>query len=164
MAVSTTHGGKPSSASSSLSTQYTAVKRAVEEVEALKQMAPLSPLSPLPIVEDSHNSQDSQEIVSETVQWWASRAHNFPLFAQLARRVLTVPRLQVQSKRLFSSAGLIVMKTCNSLKLLVSLRITWPAGLPRFSSMDRSCDPPVFCFFLDTSLASYGSVRTDEPP
>ena len=62
----------------------------------------------------------------------ASRAHNFPMLASLARRVLVVPTSQAQSKRLFSITGLIVKKrhstlSADNMGLLVSLRNSWAA-------------------------------------
>ena len=92
-------------------------------VEAFKQM------QPLPMVDDGHNGK---EIVLDPIQWWASRAHDFPLLAQPAQHVLTIPASQAQSERLFTSAGLIMTKkrlslSADNVELLVSLRNSWAA-------------------------------------
>ena len=77
----------------------------------------------------------------------ASRAHNFPMLASLARRVLVVPTSQAQSERLFSTTGLIVKKRHSSLSadnmgLLVSLRNSW-AAVDAIMKSKGATQPPV---------------------
>jgi len=92
------------------------VECAEKGVEAFKQM------QPLPMVDDGHNGK---EIVLDPIQWWASRAHDFPLLAQPAQHVLTIPASQAQSERLFTSAGLMVTKSATQ-----CARIMWSCLSP----------------------------------
>lgn len=56
----------------------------------------------------------SHEIYLDMLIWRETEVHEFSMLVLLGRRVLAIPRSQVQSERLFSSAGIITTKNKNS--------------------------------------------------
>lgn len=72
------------------------------------------------------------EVYNNPLDMWREKAAEFPYLARIARRVLAIPATQAQSKRMFSTAGLIEDERCDSLDpanvdLLVFLRCNWAA-------------------------------------
>ena len=60
---------------------------------------------------------------SRGLQWWQSHTSTFPVVAEVARRMLSIPATSVASGRLFSKAGDVITKKRNQLSLSCANRV-----------------------------------------